>query len=131
MDRDVTKKCPACSAQMTSKVNCDDEGMFESLCRIYMTVKCDGCNYFENELGRIGDLKREAWGAINGLQKKIDRLQSSIEQGWVEPNSDHWIKEWKAKQDNLRESVRQIEFKEQSMLAQYGNHIKHEKEGKK
>lgn len=129
MDKEVTKKCPACSAQMTSKINCDDKGMFESLCRIYMTIKCEGCNYFENEIGRINELKQEAWFAIKELQKKIDRLQGSLDAGWVEPKSEHWIKEWKTKADELREKVRQIEFKEQSILAQYGNHIKHEKKG--
>ena len=85
----------------------------------------------ESEVERINHLKTQAWSAIQELQKKIERLKSSIEQGWVEPNADHWIKTWQAKQDTLREQAKQIEFKEQSMLAQYGNHIKHEKEGKK
>ena len=130
MDREVIKKCPACSKPMSEMINCDDQKLFESLCRVYKAVKCSDCDYFEGELSRIGQLKIQAWGAIKELQAKIERLQSSIEQGWVEPKSDHWIKEWKAKQDKLRESAQQIEFKEQSMLAQYGNHIKHEKEGK-
>ena len=131
MDREVTKKCPSCSKQMSTSINCDDQKLFESLCRVYMGIRCGDCFYFEGEIERINHLKSQAWSAIQELQKKIDRLKSSIEQGWVEPNSDQWIKTWQAKQDTLREQAKQIEFKEQSMLAQYGHHIKHEKEGKK
>ena len=126
--REVTRKCESCGMPMTTEIFSGDEEIFKSLCRIYKTMKCEACTEYEKELKGINELKTEAWVAVKSLQGKIDRLEASLEQGWIEPEAKHWIKKWKGEQDNFRDQIRKIEFKEQALLGKYGRHIKQTKE---
>jgi|TARA_Y100000310_G_C20703595_1_gene832375 hypothetical protein len=112
---------------MTTEIFSEDEELFKSLCRIYKTLKCESCTEFEKELSSINALKAEAWTANKSLQGKIDRLEASIEQGWIEPDAKIWLKKWKEQQDGFRDQIRKIEFKERAVLGKYGRHMKHGK----
>ena len=129
IEREVSKSCDSCSMKMTAMIPSEDKDIFNQLCSMFKKqVKCQNCSEFEEKIGRVNDLKKDAWTKIKSIEAKKGRLEDAIQKGWVEPNSSEWLAKWKKQESELRDKIVKIEFKERAILGKYGLHMKKEKE---
>ena len=115
----VTKKCPNCGCQMEQEIDDSDKELFESLCRMWKPMVCDECSVVKDAMQRVEGAKAKLLSEIGSLEAKKQRLEKSVEAGWIEPESKSWINKWSAEISELRKQVNGLVMKESKLVGKY------------
>ena len=116
----LVKKCPRCGEEIKTRLEVDD--FYEVNLRLFKFCVCNICGGFGEELGRLADIKQEAWTLMGRHQREVLQLKKAKRAGSKKPNIAEGIAKAEQAVVELQRGLAQLADKEGEIISQRALH---------
>ena len=121
----VEKTCSRCGKKMSTELERDD--FFKESLRLYKVTDCWACGEFDTRLRKIAKLKAEAWTHLKSAKTQQKRAEDSCRYG--SRGSSQQVGEATQQVMELRDYIKTLEEKEQTLLTECQDYKNEQKKG--
>jgi len=122
----VEKSCSRCGKKLTTELDRDDD-FFKNAVRLFRISDCWACGEFNKRLRKISTLKAEAWTHLKTAKAQKQKAENSSRYG--SRGSSQQVGEATQQVMELRDYIKTLEEKEQTLLTECQDYKNEQKKG--